>query len=148
MTVDQKIVHASCVILDGSGILLRGPSGVGKSDLALRLIDQGGMLVSDDQVLLKVTGDRLLGKPVPQLAGLLEVRGIGICQFAYQDRVEITAVFDLLSDETPERLPNHDHLQTTILGVQIACFPLQPFHSSAPAKIRAALGLINASHKR
>ncbi|RMF16145.1 MAG: serine kinase, partial [Alphaproteobacteria bacterium] len=75
-----ELVHASCVAWHGRGILLRGPSGAGKSALALRLIEAGALLVADDYVVLDAqsTPDRLLAAPPPRIAGLIEVRGLGL----------------------------------------------------------------------
>ena len=64
--------------IDGRAVLIAGPSGAGKSDLALRLIDRGFTLVSDDQTIVKRDGDRLLASAPPTIAGKLEIRGIGI----------------------------------------------------------------------
>ena len=63
--IGELFVHASCVALDGNGVLLRGPSGSGKSDLALRLIDGGAVLVADDQVALTVEGEKILASAPP-----------------------------------------------------------------------------------
>ena len=73
-----KRVHASTVAIDGRAVLISGPSGSGKSDLALRLLDRGFTLVSDDQTIVRADGDRLIASAPPTIAGKLEVRGIGI----------------------------------------------------------------------
>jgi HPr Serine kinase C-terminal domain len=75
---DALMVHGTVVAIDGGGVLLRGPSGRGKSDLALRLIDAGARLVADDQVLLQRSGMQVLARAPAVLAGLLEIRGVGI----------------------------------------------------------------------
>ena len=79
-------VHATCVALRAGrswrGVLLRGPSGAGKSDLALRLVEGGGRLVADDQTALVPQGSGLVASPPGTLAGLLEVRGVGIVDAA------------------------------------------------------------------
>ena len=76
--LSAETVHASTVAVDGRAVLITGPSGSGKSDLALRLLDRGFILVSDDQTIVKKDGDRLLASAPPNIAGKLEVRGIGI----------------------------------------------------------------------
>src|SRR5918995_2632352 len=76
-------LHATCVELSGTGVVLLGASGSGKSDLALRLIDLGARLVADDQLAVERQGDRLLGRPAETLAGLLEVRGFGLVQLPW-----------------------------------------------------------------
>ena len=76
--LSAETVHASTVALDGRAVLISGPSGSGKSDLALRLLDRGFALVSDDQTVVKKQGDALLASAPPSIAGKMEVRGIGI----------------------------------------------------------------------
>lgn len=132
-------VHGTCVYFNNTGVFLRGKSGCGKSDLALRLIDHGGVLIGDDQVVLTNENSVLIAKPVERLAGMLEVRGIGLCNFEHLEFCEISIVFDLCQDIVPERLPEQDQLSTMIEGVNLPCYSLQPFHPSAIAKIRAAI---------
>src|SRR5205823_6262581 len=71
-------VHATAIAIDGYGVLLRGQSGAGKSDLALRLIDAGASLVTDDQSVLSRRGDAIIVRAPGRISGLMEVRGIGI----------------------------------------------------------------------
>jgi HPr kinase/phosphorylase len=71
-------IHATTVSLDGRGVILRGPSGSGKSDLALRLINEGALLVADDQTILFVESGRMMAQPPAEIAGKMEVRGVGI----------------------------------------------------------------------
>ena len=137
------LVHASCVAFDGNAILLRGSSGSGKSDLALRLIHDGASLVADDQVIIEATvtpaGDRrLMASAPPALAGLLEVRGIGIVRCDAVDSAAIRLVIDLGADAAIERLPAAD--SCTLLGIDLPRFTLRPFEASTPAKMRVALG--------
>jgi HPr kinase/phosphorylase len=93
-------LHGTCVARDGAGVLLVGPSGSGKSDLALRLLARGFDLVADDQV--DIVGDRA-SAPAP-LAGLLEVRGFGIIQRMYVSHADLKVVIRLagISDRLPE----------------------------------------------
>src|SRR5919205_3670266 len=72
-------VHGTCVARSGAGVLLLGPAGAGKSDLALRLLSRGFDLVADDQVVIEDG----VACPPPPLAGLMEVRGVGIVRLAY-----------------------------------------------------------------
>src|SRR5690242_16329827 len=76
--LSAETVHASTVASDGRAVLISGPSGSGKSDLALRLLDRGFTLVSDDQTIVRRDGNRLIATAPPTIAGKLEVRGIGI----------------------------------------------------------------------
>jgi len=130
-------IHASCVVWQGMGVLLRGPSGSGKSDLALRLIDHGATLVADDQVLLEREGDRLLASPPEILAGLLEVRGLGILKFPHQEKTPIRLVVDLAELGEVERLP--ESATVGFLGVSVPLRVLFAFEPSAHAKVRLAM---------
>ncbi len=136
------LVHASCVAIDGHAILLRGPSGSGKSDLALRLIDDGAALVADDQVILEAvmleTGDgNLMASAPAPLSGLLEVRGIGIVRCDAIASAPVRLVTDLDTATTIERMP--DSGTYALLGIDLPRITLNPFEPSAPAKIRIAL---------
>lgn len=130
------LVHASCVALDGRGVLLRGAPGAGKSDLALRLIDAGATLVSDDRVVLE-GGGALLASPPARIAGLLEVRGLGIVAMAYTGRCPIRLAVDLVAPEAVERMPEADSI--VLCGHRIARASLAPFEASTPAKVGLAL---------
>lgn len=137
-------IHATCVALRAGrnwrGILLRGPSGAGKSDLALRLIEGGSRLVADDQTALVRQGRGLVATPPGTLAGLLEVRGVGIVKLGRAQllaRATIVLLVDLVPPDRIERLP--DRSRETLLGVDLPVVALAPFEASAPAKLRLAL---------
>ncbi len=134
-------IHATCIALDERAVLLRGQPGSGKSDLALCLIESGGTLVSDDQVVVTREHDRLIASPPCKLEGLLEVRGVGICHFPFMAACGLYAVVDLEPGCLPERLPDLAIQKQKILDVEIAGFLLDPFQASAPAKVRAMLKL-------
>ncbi len=127
-------IHATCVEWDGVGILLQGPSGAGKSDLALRLIDAGAHLVADDQVVLAREGTVLIARAPEPLAGLLEVRGIGIVRLAHRASARVGVVVDLDPSLAIERLP--EPAEVEVLGVRVASVALSAFEASAPAKLR------------
>lgn len=129
-------VHATCVEVDGVGVLLRGPSGSGKSDLALRLIDGGARLVADDRTDLTVEDGRLVASCPPALAGRIEARGIGIGPVPSLARTWVRLAVDLVAPEAVERLP--DPAVCTIEGLAIPRLVLAPFEASAPAKLRLA----------
>ena len=132
----MKTVHATAVAIDGNGILLRGPSGSGKSDLALRLMDAGGVLVSDDRVEISVLDESIVARAPKTIAGKLEVRGFGIVQVSYLSEVPITLIADLVNDRKIERLPeNHT---AVVLGQIVHTILLNPFDSSAVAKLKIA----------
>ena len=130
-------VHGTSVSVGGEGILLRGPSGAGKSDLALRLIDAGAKLVADDQTELHRAGDTLEMTAPTALAGLLEVRGVGIVRVPHVARAPLRLVVDLESETGIERLP--EPRCCTIEGVALPLLALYPFAASAAAKLRLAL---------
>lgn len=132
-------LHAGLIALrlDGlwRGALIEGPSGVGKSDLALRALEAGFRLVADDRVTVFTAGGRLYGKPQQTLAGLLEVRGLGVIDAAALPFCEIAVLIRCVNDPAAvERLP--DARTETITGVSVPVFDLWPREPSAPLKIR------------
>jgi serine kinase of HPr protein (carbohydrate metabolism regulator) len=136
-------VHATCVALRARrgwrGVLLRGPSGSGKSDLALRLIDSNARLVSDDQTELERAGLQLFATAPPTIAGLIEVRGLGIVRLPRDQlvaRVPLTLLVDLVAERQIERLPEPRH--ECVLGVRLPVMAVAPFEPSAPTKLRLA----------
>ena len=129
--------HMTCVALDGAAVLFRGPSGAGKSDLALRAIEAGWTLVSDDRVVLARENARLLASPPPSLAGLIEVRGLGLVAAPSAHRVPVALLVDLVAPTAIERMPDISLIE--IDGVQIPRFDLAPFESSALAKLKLML---------
>jgi serine kinase of HPr protein (carbohydrate metabolism regulator) len=134
--LSAETVHASTVALDGRAVLISGPSGSGKSDLALRLLDRGFMLVSDDQTIVRRDGDRLIATAPPTIAGKLEVRGIGIVEMERLDNVPIALIVELTSDI--QRLPD-DSRERPILGVALPVISIDAMTASAPSKVAVAL---------
>lgn len=136
-------IHGTSVALGGDGILLQGPSGSGKSDLALRLIDGGARLIADDQTELSVhEGELRLSAPAA-IAGRLEVRGVGILSVPCVVSVPFRLVTALVPAEEVERLPEPRF--RTFLGCRVPLLALAPFEVSAPAKLRLALAALGAS---
>lgn len=131
-------IHATCVSVDGRGVILRGPSGSGKSDLALRLIDQGGTLIADDRVDLRLHDGDVVASSPQNIAGQLEVRGIGIIRLTYQEDARLSLVVDLVERGLVPRLP--EGLTASLLGVNIQLLQLHAFDSSTSIKIRLAPG--------
>lgn len=129
-------IHGTCVLLSDIGVLLRGESGRGKSDLALRLIDGGARLVSDDRVALRAGSGRLTASAPPALAGLLEVRGVGILPVPSVASADVGLVVDLVAREEVERLPQEE--AEMLMGIALPRLGLHAFDASTPAKIRLA----------
>jgi HPr kinase/phosphorylase len=139
-------IHATCVAVDGRGVLLRGPSGSGKSDLALRLIDAGGRLVADDRVQLSLEGGLVIARPPAILAGLIEARGFGPIPVPFLPEAPIMLVADLKPDEAIERLPEPG--TCAYLGIILPLVSVSPFEASAPIKLRFALAGLAAPERR
>jgi HPr kinase/phosphorylase len=134
---DTLLVHATAVVLDDGAILLRGPPGAGKSDLALRLIEDGARLLADDQALLRRAGDQVLVRAPAAIAGLIEVRGVGIVRVDALEEAPLALVADLVPSTQVERIP--DNRFEVVLGLTIPLIALAPFEVSAAAKLRLAL---------
>ncbi len=134
--LSAETVHASTVASDGRAVLIMGPSGSGKSDLTLRLLDRGFALVSDDQTIVKRDGKRLLASAPPTIAGKLEIRGIGIVEVERVDDVPVALLIELTSDI--QRLPD-DSRERPIVGVRLPLITIDAMTASAPAKVALAL---------
>ena len=128
--------HASTVAVDGRAVLITGPSGAGKSDLALRLIDRGYKLVSDDQTIVRREGDRLVASAPPNIAGKLEIRGVGIVDMETAKDVPVALVVQLTSEI--ERLPD-ERRERPILGVNLPLVSVDALTASAASKVSLAL---------
>jgi serine kinase of HPr protein (carbohydrate metabolism regulator) len=136
------ILHAGCVArMTGGrwrGVLLLGPSGVGKSDLALRLLDRGWSLVADDRVRLWALGGTLYGAAPSPLAGLVEARGLGVASVRSRAFAAVDLLVDCLAPGADlERIP--DPRTRTVERVMLPAVSLRPFEASAPAKLELAL---------
>ena len=133
--MSETILHASCVAIGGRAVLVAGRSGSGKSDLCLRLIDRGADLVSDDYTALTERGGRLFAAAPERIAGLLEIRGVGIVECPPSRDVPVCLLADL--DGTVERLPEPGVRE--ICGVAIPALALAALEASAPIKLERAL---------
>lgn len=146
---EEALIHGTCLSLAGSGVLLVGKPGMGKSDLALRLIDQGGfglsgrerqaLLVADDQVVIRKLGDALIASAPPALKGKLEIRGLGIAELVTEPQVPLRLAVRLTPAAEIERLPDLGRSRMEILGIGLPLILLDPEKASAPARLRAAL---------
>ena len=130
-------LHATCVAWKGIGVLLRGRSGSGKSDLALRLIESGARLVADDRCDLVRMGSRLLVSAPAAIKGLIEARGVGIVRCPALRRAPLGLVVDLVPRRRMERLP--EPASFAALGIAVPLIRLAPFEASAAAKLRLAV---------
>jgi HPr kinase/phosphorylase len=133
----SALLHASCVELAGTGVVLLGPSGCGKSDLALRLIDGGARLVADDRLVIERQGEALIARAPDAIAGLIEVRGLGIMRVEHCPSSALGLVVALHGTRPPPRLPERTTYQ--VLGVALPRLELDARAPSACAKIRLAL---------
>jgi serine kinase of HPr protein (carbohydrate metabolism regulator) len=134
--ISAETVHASTVAKDGRAVLISGPSGSGKSDLALRLLDRGFTLVSDDQTIVKKDGGRLLASAPPTIAGKLEVRGLGMVEMERVENVPVALFIELTSDI--QRMPD-DSRERPVLGVKLPLISISAMTASAPSKVALAL---------
>jgi serine kinase of HPr protein (carbohydrate metabolism regulator) len=132
-------IHASAVLVGARAILVRGPSGSGKSRLVLDLLDRfagGGppfaRLVADDRVEVEAAHGRLLARAPQPLAGLVEIRGLGIRQVAYEPVAVVGLVVDI---DVPDaaRMPEEDALSTTLAGVTLPRHPMVAGAAGLPA---------------
>lgn len=139
-------VHGTALEVEGVGLLLRGPSGSGKSDLALRLIEGGAKLIADDRVDLTRREDQLSARAPQALAGLLEVREIGILQFPFLKETVLKAIIDLYPSSPENRLP--EERVEDVAGLQIRLFRIDPWQISAPVKVRLVSQLLSGSITR
>ena len=138
-------IHASCVAIDGRGVLLLGPSGSGKSDLALRLVDEGAKLVADDRCELFVRGRKLCARPPHSIAGLLEMRDIGIIALPHTKSAAVALAVRLGTSRM--RLPE-PAFYVSPLGPQVPLILVKADAASAPARIRMALAAFVQSRFR
>lgn len=134
--LSSENLHGSTVAYGGRAVLILGPSGSGKSDLALRLLDRGFTLVSDDRTIVRKDGGKLLASSPLTIRGKLEVRGIGIVDMASIDDVPIALVVDLAGKM--QRLPD-DGRERLILGLGVPLVSVDAMTASAPSKVAVAL---------
>ncbi len=131
-------IHASAVSIQNQAILIRGASGAGKSDLALRLIDEGATLICDDYVELKMLSGHLWAHAPKTISGLIEVRGLGLISHPFISGVEVKLICDLCDAADIERLPDPPKFET-LQGVSIPKMDVDYSAASTPARIRLAL---------
>lgn len=135
----SELVHATSVAIDGHGMLIMGPSGSGKSDLALRLIDRGAVLVSDDYTEVVNRNGLLLLRAPENIAGKMEIRHLGLVEMASTNDIPATIVIRL--DPNPARMPEH-FPEIMISGRPLPVVSLAGKEPSAPIKAEWALRLV------
>lgn len=145
------IVHGSCVAIGGHGVLLTGPSGSGKSDCALRLLDDGAMLVSDDSTCLtpdphSATATLTATAPAT-IKGLLEIRGLGIVRWDSVDNVPLRLVINACDGTQVSRMPDLKarDMQATFADIMVPQLQFDLRHAATPAKIRATLAVVTGA---
>lgn len=137
--LSSETLHASCVAINGRAVLIEGRSGTGKSDLALRLIDRGGLLVSDDYTVLTRREGVLTATPPANIAGKMEVRGLGLVELDFAQNVPVALV--VVADNDPVRMPEAE-ASRAIAGVVLPELRLSLLEPSAPIKVERALALL------
>jgi HPr kinase/phosphorylase len=148
----RELIHGTCVAFGPYAALLRGASGSGKSDLALRFItlpvegEHAPMLVADDQIFVEARGDALFASVPTTIAGKLEVRGIGIIDLPHVAEAELVLAVDMAAATAVPRMPPEPWEQIMIAGKSLPCIVLAPFEASAPLKLK--LALFRAMHDR
>jgi serine kinase of HPr protein (carbohydrate metabolism regulator) len=134
--LSSETVHVSCVAIGSQAVLISGPSGSGKSDLSLRLLDRGALLVSDDYTIVSRSNGLAMARAPETIRGKIEVRGVGILVRPSAEMLPISCVIDLT--EPCERLPTGTK-KRVIAGVELPLFGLDPFEASAPIKVELIL---------
>lgn len=133
----MALIHATCITLNGIGVLIRGPSGAGKSDLALRLIDGGAELVADDYCELTGRNGQIVAAAPSTIAGKIEIWGYGIITLPFRAFAAVGLVVDLTPEREIERMPE---AATCVLeGISVPKLMLDAFTASAAAKVRIVL---------
>lgn len=137
-SLSSDTLHATCVAIAGRGVLIEGPSGAGKSDLALRLIDRGARLVSDDYTHVERRGDALFARAPARIANTMEIRGLGLIAVDALDEAVVALIVSLGGDVP--RMPDDDTIRT-VAGVAVPVVALDGHHASTPIKVERALAL-------
>lgn len=138
VSLSSETVHANAIAIDGRAVLLAGRPGMGKSDLSLRLIDRGAVLVSDDYTHVRRVAGQAIASAPATIIGKIEVRGIGIVEMPAAQDVPVALYVEL--DTAPERLPEPGETRM-VAGVAIPAVHVAGLEASAPLKIEAALKL-------
>ena len=146
MAAAPETIHATAIAVAGRAVLIRGPSGSGKSDLALRclinapspLLPDPVELVADDHVILARAGTHLVARSPETISGFLEVRGQGLYRLPFTAQAKVVLVADLVQPVNIERLPENPMVMD-LCGVKVAHIQLAAFENSAVSKLLLAL---------
>ena len=134
--LSSETLHCSTVAIGGRAVMIEGRSGSGKSDLALRLIDRGASLVSDDYTIARRQNGALLASPPPNIAGKIEVRGIGIIDMDHLSDVPVALIISLF--DVVNRM-QADPEKRVVAGVSIPVVKIAAMENSAPIKVELAM---------
>jgi HPr kinase/phosphorylase len=139
-----ELIHGTCVALAGRAAILLGPSGSGKSDLALRFIHAtpehlAPALIADDQTRIHADHGRLMAEAPETIAGRIEVRGIGIVAVPHRSQSEVVLLVELAAGKDIPRMPPSPLPTRRLCGIDVPILLLCPFEASAPSKLRLAL---------
>jgi serine kinase of HPr protein (carbohydrate metabolism regulator) len=141
----MNTVHANALVIDGTGILILGPSGSGKSELALDLIDQcrqrsvPAVLVADDRLVLEKRNGAVWARVPPTIAGLIEVRGAGIYRLDFRAEAEMHMAVRLVDAAVAQRMPEDTPVEVT-QGIALPCMALPRRSFAAVRAVLARLG--------
>jgi HPr kinase/phosphorylase len=143
MNDETKTVHASCVLVGRSAVLIRGPSGSGKSRLALDLIERvkGARLVADDRVRLFAAHGRLIAAAPDATRGKIEIRGFGVREVPSEQLALVTLVVDLAAEDAA-RMPESAARGVELSGVKLSRLPVAPGEAALPP-VLAAISTVN-----
>lgn len=139
------VLQASAVVIGGRALLIEGPPGSGKSSLALALLDRGAGLIGDDAVSLVREGQQIIAAPPPRIAGLLELRGIGIVDWPLATPAPVALILTLggaAGERLPEAAPRRD-----ILGCPIPALAFEPGALAPAQRAEWALKIHGHIHK-
>jgi serine kinase of HPr protein (carbohydrate metabolism regulator) len=141
---DGELIHGTCISLRADAAILKGASGTGKSDLALRFIlgtpaELGPALIADDQINVVAKNGALIASAPATIAGQIEVRGIGIVNLPHREQAQVRLIIQLVDNDDIPRLPPSPLPSETVCGIALPVLALSPFEPSAHLKLRLAL---------
>ncbi len=133
----MDLIHATSISISSKGVLIRGASGMGKSDLAFRLMNLGATLISDDYTNVAVAKDKVILSPPNNIEGKIELRGIGIVTVPFKTKCALKLIIDLVKPNYIPRLPDQNLIEFE--GHKIPSYQFSSFETSTPEKIHFLL---------